>query len=295
MARPTDATHMRSDNDWLVFNLEAAEQGIASVIEQAEMGRFSRLLIKKGTLDMNDALYGVFRTFTDITLDIAPTPNGKAVEGSFSANFGGTVMKGIFERVDRRAGEARLKVILTNFDLSSFVPNINDTASMVGIIGAAAVSLDIGFDADDRQDQGRRLPHRHDRHRSADRATTISRSPATSSRWTGSPTTGTFTMDESALTIGTTSAKVSGVFVLGLDDLYGPTVGISMTGHDVTHPVANDMARPPTVFDTVSFKGWSAPLYGAVGIDQAIMTKGDGSASRARAASTCCARASAST
>ena len=73
--------------------------GIASIIEQAEMGRFSRLVVKNATVDMNDALYGVFRTFTAIQLDIAPTPNGKAVEGSFAADFGGTVMKGILERV----------------------------------------------------------------------------------------------------------------------------------------------------------------------------------------------------
>jgi len=79
--KTTEATHMRSDNDWLVFNLEAAEAGIASVIDQAQQGRFSRLVVRNATLDMNDALYGTFRTFTQISLDIAPTPNGKAVEG----------------------------------------------------------------------------------------------------------------------------------------------------------------------------------------------------------------------
>src|SRR6185312_16845880 len=124
--KTTEATHMRSDNDWLVFNLEAAEAGIASVIDQAQQGRFSRLVVRNATLDMNDALYGTFRTFTQISLDIAPTPNGKAVEGSFSANFGGTVMKGILERVVDKNNEARLKISLNNFDLASFAPTIND-------------------------------------------------------------------------------------------------------------------------------------------------------------------------
>ena len=87
MAAPPTPPRVRSDNDWLIYNLEASQAGMASIIEQAEMGRFSRLVIKHATLDMNDALYGMFRTFNDISLDIAPTPNGKAVEGSFSAAY----------------------------------------------------------------------------------------------------------------------------------------------------------------------------------------------------------------
>ncbi|HEX2672916.1 MAG TPA: hypothetical protein VHM25_18660, partial [Polyangiaceae bacterium] len=52
----TELTHVRSDNDWIVLNLEAAQTGIASVIQQAEMGRFSRLVIRDGVVDMNDAI-----------------------------------------------------------------------------------------------------------------------------------------------------------------------------------------------------------------------------------------------
>ena len=272
--KTTAATHMRSDNDWLVYNLEAAETGIASVIDQAQAGRFSRLVVKDATVDMNDALYGTFRTFTQISLDIAPTPNGKAVEGSFSANFGGTVMKGILERVVDKNNEARLKISLNNFDLASFAPTINDPDSIVGIAGASAVSLDIGFDPVTNK------IHNGDFH--VDMTGTDLRLgedyfPIASNiievKWT--PHDGTFKMDESAITIGQSTAKISGIFKLGLDDLYGPTVAISMTSRDVKiHP--NDMGDPDQPFDTISFKGWSAPLYGAVGIDQAVMSKANG-------------------
>ncbi|MBN9304416.1 MAG: hypothetical protein BGO82_18750 [Devosia sp. 67-54] len=269
----TEATHMRSDNDWLVFNLEAAEAGISSIIEQAEMGRFSRLVIKNATVDMNDAVYGFFRTFTDINLDIAPTPNGKAVEGSFSANFGGTVMQGMLERVLNDKGEARMKVSLNNFDLASFAPMINDPDSMVGIVGASAISLDIGFDA--------KTSKIHDGDFHVDMTGTDLRFgdnyfPIASNiievRWT--PQTGTFDMDAAALTMGALSAKMKGVFKLGLDELYGPTVGISMSASDIK-------VQSPELGDTqpvenMSFKGWSAPLYGAVGIDQAILSGPDG-------------------
>ncbi|MEO6013274.1 MAG: hypothetical protein ABIQ30_06785 [Devosia sp.] len=267
-----EATHVRSDNDWLVFNMEAAQLGIASVIEQAEMGRFSRLIIKHATVNMNDAVYGSLRTFTDISLDIAPTPNGKAVEGNFAANFGGTVMKGIFERLIDDQGEARLKISLNNFDLSAFAPLINDQASAGGVVGPAAVSLDLGFDAKTGKIKGGVF---HIDMTGTDLRIDSDYYPIASNimevDW--KPDTGTFTMAESALTIGDAAVKLSGVFVMGLDDLYGPTVAISMSGKDVT--VGGGDAAPAKIFDTVNFKGWSAPLYGAVGIDQVIVTKGD--------------------
>ena len=108
------------------------------------------------------------------------------------------------------------------------------------------------------------------------------------------PKTGTFTMNDATIDIGKSSAKMSGVFVLGLDDLYGPTVGISMTGHDVVI-APGDPDVPAGGFDSISFKGWSAPIYGALGIDEAVMIRGERRGSRARAASTCSKRASVST
>ncbi|HEX4298724.1 MAG TPA: hypothetical protein VHZ56_11950, partial [Devosia sp.] len=271
--KQTDATRLRSDNDWLIYNIEAAQKGIASIIEQAQMGRFSRLVIRKGTLDMNDALYGVFRTFDSINLDIAPSPNGKAVEGNFSADFGGTVMKGILERVIDDKGDARLKVSLTNFDLASFVPHINDSDAVIGIAGAAAVSLDVGFDAQSGtiKDGNFRVDMT-----GTDLRINADYFPIASSiievNW--APHTGTFTMNDATIDIGKSSAKMSGVFVLGLDDLYGPTVGISMTGHDVVI-APGDPDVPAGGFDSISFKGWSAPIYGALGIDEAVMIRGD--------------------
>src|SRR5690606_29300032 len=144
---PPSALPMRSDNDWLIYNLEAAEQGIAAIIEQANQGRFSRLIVRDGRLDMNDALYGLFRTFNDITLDIAPSRDGRRVEGTFSADFGGTVMSGNVERVLDEEGTTRLKASVTNLDLASFLPFVNDAGAMVAMVGPTAVSIDVGFDA----------------------------------------------------------------------------------------------------------------------------------------------------
>jgi hypothetical protein len=275
----TEQTHVRSDNDWIVLNLEAAQIGIASVIEQAELGRFSRLIIRDGIVEMNDAVYATMRTFTGITLDIAPTPNGRDVEGNFAAGFGDTIMQGIFERVIADNGDARLKVSLNNFDLSAFAPIVNDTASMGGIVGPTAISLDVGFDPETGKIK--------DGDFRADVTGTDLRMngalyPIASSimeiDW--KPDTGTFTMADSRLNIGGTTLTMAGVFVLGYDDLYGPTVAVSMTAEDIAVPNASGQAA--AVFDTASFGGWSAPLYGAVGIDQIILARADGARLEAR-------------
>lgn len=271
--KTTDATRMRSDNDWLVYNLEAADKGIASIIEQAAMGRFSRFRIKNGTVDMNDALYGVFRTFHSISLDIAPSPNGQAVEGSFAADFGGTKMEGLIERVSGDKNDARLKISLTNFDLNSFVPNMNDPDSMVGIVGPSAVSFDVGFDKTGTIEDGNfRIDMTGTDVRIGDDYFPIA-SNIMEVNWV--PQTGTFNMSEASLSVGAATGKISGVFKLGLDDLYGPTVAISMTTRDVKVSPAPG-AVPQDAFDNMSFSGWSAPLYGAVGVDQVVITNDTG-------------------
>ncbi|HZY67303.1 MAG TPA: hypothetical protein VFE52_01880, partial [Devosia sp.] len=270
----TELTHVRSDNDWIVLNLEAAQKSIASVIEQAEMGRFSRLVVRDATVDMNDAIYSTLRTFTDINLDIAPTPDGRAVEGNFAASYGEIVMQGIFERVLDDEGSARLKISLNNFDLSAFAPVINDQASMGGVVGPAAVSLDVAFDAATGKIKGGSF---YADMTGTDLRIDQAQYPIASSiieiDW--APDTGTFTMQEATLNVGGSTLKMGGVFVLGYDELYGPTVGISVTGRDIEVPDAltGQQAR---VLDTLSFNGWSAPLYGAVGIDHVVLARSDG-------------------
>ncbi|MEQ1768547.1 MAG: hypothetical protein ABL879_01795 [Devosia sp.] len=271
-AEITDGTRVRSDNDWLIFNLEAMEKGIATIIEQAELGRFSRFIIKGGTLQINDALYSTLRTFNDINFDITPSPGGKVAEGLFAADYGGTTMKGILERIIDDKGDTRLKASVTNFNLPAFLPSAGPDAATL-MEGTPAISIDVGFAAG----TGKILDGQfHVDLTGMDIVIGPDRFPIATSiievSW--QPTEGLFTMQEAAMTIGRTSGKMSGVFRLGIDDLYGPIVGISMVGKDVViRP--NDLAEPDGGFDTVSFRGWSAPLYGAFGIDQSVLQKGN--------------------
>lgn len=276
---PPSAMQMRSDNDWLIYNLEAAEKGIAAIIEQANQGRFSRLIVRNATLDMNDALYGLFRTFKDINIDISPKPNGKIVEGTFSADFGGTVMHGILERVLEDDGVARLKASVTNLDLASFMPFINDPEALTAIVGPSAVTIDVGFDAAAGTIRDGLF---HVDMTGTDLRIEDDYFPIATSimevRW--EPHIGQFTMEEAQVTVGQSSGKVKGVFKLGMDELYGPTVSMSMEGRDVS--IWSELGAPEAPFSKMAFQGWSAPLYGAMGIDQFQAEKADG----ARLAST---------
>ncbi len=270
---PPSALPMRSDNDWLIYNLEAAEQGIAAIIEQANQGRFSRLIVRDGRLDMNDALYGLFRTFTGINLDIAPKPGGKVVEGNFSADFGGTVMNGILERVIEDDGTARLKASVTNLDLASFLPFVNDAEGMVAMVGPTALSIDVGFEAATSKIKDGLF---HIDLTGTDLRIEDDYFPIATSimevRW--QPELGQFTMSETQITVGQSTGWMEGVFRLGLDELYGPTVSMSMQGRDVA--IWSELGAPEKPFSRVAFQGWSAPLYGAMGIDQFVAEKEDG-------------------
>lgn len=265
---------VRSDNDWLIYNLEAAEASLRDVVNQADQGMFSRLIIKDGVLDMNDSVYGLFRQFKDITLDVAPKANGRTTEGNFSASLGGRKMAGSISRVVGEDGTARLTADVANIDFASIVPFIDDPESLMAVRGAGALSIDVDFDEASGKVKGGTF---HIDMTGTDLRVDSDYFSVASSimevTWT--PETGSFRLADSQLRIGQSSADISGLFVLGLDKTYGPTVGISLTAKNVNlHP--DDMDAAPEPFEEMSFTGWSAPLYGAVGIDQLAAKKGDG-------------------
>lgn len=270
---PDSSLGIRSDNDWLVYNLEAAANGIAGIVQQAKLGNFSRLVVRNGALDMNDALYGILRHFTHIELDIAPSPDARSASGHFSAEISGSVMNGILEWVEDDSGSARMKASITNLDPGAFAPFVGEQEQPVGIVGTASVSIDVGFTSQskitdglfhvdltgmDVKANGQYFPI----------ATSIAEV-----KW--EPAIGQFTMAETQVSIAESTGYVSGVFKLGLDPLYGPTVGMKVTARDVY--LHNELGAPEQPFTDVSFQGWSAPLYGATGIDQFEAKKADGS------------------
>jgi hypothetical protein len=264
---------MRSDNEWLVYNLQASEIALRDVIEQTRLGRFSRLVVRDAHIDMSDSIYGLMRSFTDVSLDLRPQADGR-VRGQFRATLAGRTMTGVINRNADDAGNSRLQADITNIDFASFLPFLDDPDSVVAVRGAGQVSIDVGFDAEDadvsdgafRVDMtGLDLRIRDDHYPIASSIMEVA--------W--EPDTGTFTMEEGALQVADSSAYVSGIFRLGLDETYGPTIAMSVSARDLVI-APYDMEPPEQPFDSVEFVGWSAPLYGAMGIDRLVANKGEG-------------------
>src|SRR5690606_19041153 len=219
--------------------LEASEQGIADIVAQAAQGRFSRLVIRDGSVAINDSVYGLFRRFDKINLEIGPTPDRRNTNGRFSAVLGGRKMTGSLSRTVDDAGNSRLEADVTNIDFAAFLPFIDDPTSMAAMRGAGALSMDINFEpAGGRLVDGRfKIDLTGLDLRIADAYFPVA-SSIMDIDWV--PEAGQFVLNEAALQIGQSFAYVSGVFAMGLDATYGPTIGISLKARDVVlHP--NDM------------------------------------------------------
>ena len=268
------STTMRSDNDWLIYNLEAAEQSLMELVNQTRQGRFSRLAVREGTVEMLDSVYGIYRRFDAVTLDIAASNNGARTDGEFSVKFNGQTMAGTMSRTMGEDGGSRLEADIANIDFSAFMPIIEDAGTMGGIRGAGAISIDVNFmpAGGKLRDGSFKLDMTGIDLRLDDALFPVATSIMDIS-W--DPEAGQFTLADASIQIGQSRARISGVFAMGLDPTYGPTIGISLKARDVyLHP--NDMAAPELPFESMDFSGWSAPLYGAMGIDRFIARKGDG-------------------
>jgi hypothetical protein len=264
---------MRSDNDWLIYNLEASEKGIADIVEQAAQGRFSRLVIRDGVVDMADSVYGLFRRFEAINLEIGPTPDRRNTNGTFSASLGGRTLTGSLARSVDEAGNSRLEADVSNIDFAAFLPFLDDSTSLIAMRGAGALSIDVNFEpAGGKLVDGRfKVDLTGLDLRIADDYFPVATS-IMDIDWV--PQSGQFILNEAALQVGQSKAYLSGTFAMGFDPTFGPTIGVSLGARDVAlHP--DDMAAPSAPFDSISFSGWSAPLYGALGIDRLIAHKGE--------------------
>lgn len=261
----------RSDNDWLIYNFKASEEGIAAFAAQVDKGQFSRFRVRDGTLGMHDTVFGIFRQFSGIQFDIAPNAAGDAITGKFAAELAGRKIGGTVTRSKADNGDTSLRMLVDNLDFASLLPFIDDPDGVMAVRGTGKLDVDVRFDPNsgevlgglfDIDLTGARLRILEDQFPIA----------TENARIVWIPSLSQFSVENAKLTIGQSSGELSGVFVMGLDETYGPTLGISVEGTNVVvHPY--DMAAPAIPFSQMAFSGWAAPLYGAIGIDQLVVQK----------------------
>ncbi|SFV31621.1 AsmA-like C-terminal region [Devosia crocina] len=272
LTKPIDGKTVRSDNDWLVYNFESMETSLRDFVDLTRQGLFSRFTVRDARIDMTDSVYGLYRRFEDANIEIGTNREGN-VAGTFSALVSGRAVTGSVERVASDAGDTRLRIDATNLDFAAALPFIDDASSMAAMRGAGALSLDVAFNG-----QTGKVIDGMFRVDLTGIDLRVGRDyfPVVSSimeiAW--NPELGQFRLADSALQIGQSTARLSGIFAMGLDATYGPTIGMSVRATKIAiHP--NDMDAPAAPFETMDFAGWSAPLYGAMGIDRFVARRGD--------------------
>ena len=268
------ALTLRSDNDWLISNLLAAEEGLRSILENSERGVFSSFSVSGGELEMLDSVYGLARTFSNIQLDLGVPPGTRDVEGRISAEIGGERMRGTILRTVQSDGSSRLINQIENLDFSAFVPFMNDPDAMIAMPGTGGVVIDVEMGKPGQNQvlggsflvdlNGVSLRIRKDEF-------PVRASPM-EIEWNARDAL--FTMKETLFRAGNSSANISGFFSMGLDENFGPTMSMSIGFSDVfLRP--DDLGEPASPIEKMQFVGWSAPLYGAIGVESFVASSGD--------------------
>ncbi|MBJ6987036.1 hypothetical protein [Devosia sp. MC521] len=271
----SSAPPMRSDNDWLIYNLEAAEAAISDLVEQTAQGRFSRLYIRGGEVAMLDPVNGLFRRLENVEVDIAPVPgNAQRTEGKISATIAGRKVHVALTRMLAEDGTRHLQADVTNIDYANILPVLDGQDALVALRGTGALSLDVTFTPDVGELIGGEFKLDLT---GLDLKIGTDSYPIVSSIFdvVWKPSEGRFVLQEGTIQVGDTTASVYGVIALGLDKQFGSTTGIALSARNVfINP--SDLPKMEQPFDRIDFYGWSAGLYGAVGIDQLTVSKGDG-------------------
>lgn len=262
---------LRSDNDWLVYNIDAAERALTDLIGQAQARRFSKFSMRDGHIEMLDPVYGLVRKLENVSFSVTPQHGRGPTRGRFSALIGDYETRGSFSRQIDKNGQPLLSVSVQDLDFATIVPFLDDPGAKVAVRGAGKLdglfrfaapggavtsgqlSVDLG---------GTQLRMR--------KALFPIRKAQLELAW--SPKDATFTLAPARLAIAQSSMLLSGTFVMGVDKRFGPTVSMALEGRDVVIAPL-DLPPPRSAFTQITFRGWSAPLYGAVGVDRLVVTK----------------------
>ena len=151
-----------------------------------------------------------------------------------------------------------------NIDLALILPFLDDQDGLIALKGGTNMSFEVDYDANGVQHGAFEIDISQTSASIQGDLFEVQAKPA-QVEWF--PQEARYTLAPFAVQIGQSSSLVDGEFLMGLDENYGPTVGFSFRLRD-TYLRPNDLGVPSNVLDTITIAGWSAPLYGAMGIDK---------------------------
>tara|TARA_R100000365_G_scaffold3160_1_gene9928 strand:- start:1204 stop:4626 length:3423 start_codon:yes stop_codon:yes gene_type:complete len=264
---------LRSDNDWLVANVESLNQALAQLAEQAMAGQVRRFEIRDGSIGVLDTVYGLYRSFDRVDLDVRSGRIDGRVAANFAAEIAGETMDGEIVR-EMGAQGATIKADIRNLDFATIIPFLDDANSLAALRGTGNLGLSVALEAGGRGGvqsgqfvvdiDGTRLRLNNDLFDVAADPFAVDWYPGQSR----------FSVADVEVAVGQSRGIVGGDIVMGFDEQFGPTLGMSLRGRDLwLHP--DDLDAPAEPFEEIHYEGWSAPLYGAVGIDRMVVAKED--------------------
>ncbi len=269
---------LRTDNALAIFNFQAAEQSLATFQQLVSAGKISKLQIIDAKVDMHDSVYGLLRQFENINLKLYPIDGNNNVAGEFSLQLASRKTSGKFRR-QTKDNLVKLLAEIENIDFSSILPFLDDKNSIFALEGAGNINLGVSFDKQNSKllngeftiseiNSNFRINNDYYPVR-ADKINIL---------W--DPDLAKFSLEPTNVRIGNSSGKISADFISGVDEMFGPTMRMSVEAERVfIYP--NDLLAPQNPFDKISLIGWSAPLYGATGIDY-LLAKREGVEFRAK-------------
>ena len=266
-----DGVGIRSDNEWLVYNLEGLEHLLADFEGQAVGGRLARFEVRGGIFEMLDPVYGIMRRFDDLDLVVTPFSGGRPTKGTIRAVLAGREIAGAFEHRAIDTGGAELGFSIQNLDFASLIPALDDPAGMMAIRGAGALGGTIVYDrAGGAATSGQfTVDLGGTQFRLREDMFPVTRADLVLD-W--QPGDSRFLISQGAMEVGDSSVRFDGEVVFGLNDYYGPVFSAGLMLRDLTLS-PYDLGKPAEPFDEVSIRAWAAPLYGAIGLDRMVATK----------------------
>ena len=264
---------LRSDNDLISANFMAIEQGLAEFANLSKLEKISNLTIKDGAITMHDSVYGLFRELSNINFEVNYNKVDDLVEGVFSTKIAGRDIFGSFKRKAEQGNNSVLIADIQNIDFASILSFLDDPNSLIAVKGSGSISLIVNFDKQNNlindgvfhvEPSSSQLRIRHDLFPLLVKDFKVS--------WL--PKEAKLIVQDTSVKAGNSFGIVGGEFYLGLDKTFGPTLSMSVNARDVfLHP--SDLDAPISAFDSISFSGWMASLYGALGIDELIVKKNE--------------------
>ncbi|MEX0627753.1 MAG: hypothetical protein WD230_03880, partial [Cucumibacter sp.] len=257
-----------SDNDWIVLMVNEIESLLAITEQRFELGELRQIEVRDASVELIDQVYRLYRNFENI--DLLMQPERGQVHIELGVEIGPRLTRGSIDYT-RTDFTSLITGTLSNIDLAVFLPMLDDEEGMVSLKGGSEMQLAMEFEAGVGVTHGRFDTDINDTVLQIQDAGFPISGERTVVEWT--PGISTFTLKPAHIRVGDSQATIEGKFALGVDSSFGPTIGLFFRATDMMiNPYDLSPAAEP--IDVLEVQGWSAAVYGAIGIDRMHMEAG---------------------